>query len=676
MRYVLAAVYALAACGITWAQEPTPLSLADLYADEDVRDAAISPSGRYLAVVVRQEPNDVIYVMDLETGERSVPSSINRTGAGERFETRLSHVYWKNDDRLLFRAQVRPKSGAKVQNLTRGNFGRLGDRLFAINRDGTKAVRLLGENRDFALQGALNLGAIGSMLPRDPDHILMNVWGIAGPVIYRVNVQTGEGKAIEYAEQYVVGWWLDMEGMPVVRVERAFGAFRFHRKVDGKWKEFHRVPVKEMQRRPDYEPIGPSEQPNKYYVLARPEGRERTGVYLYDLTAEKFGEPLIEHPAYDIYSVQVARDGSRLLSYCYVVHVRTCELTDSRSNAHMKALRKYFQDSANVYITDVSADSNTLVLFVEGPAVPPSFYYYRTTTKKIEFIGFERNSLFNKLMPTAAPVTWKARDGREIGGYLTRPAGAEQATGLPLVVYPHGGPELRDRLAFDRWVQYFVSRGYAVFQPNFRGSDGFGRGFSEAGNGEWGRAMQDDITDGVAFLLQREIADPARICIVGASYGGYAALAGAALTPDLYKCAVSIAGLSDLSAFMKWYKFEHGPDSAGSVYWMRLIGDPEHALQRMRSVSPVHLAGAIKADVLLIHGKDDDVVPYSQSQAMKRALDNSTRRITLIEIEDEGHSGWSDENEMLVLEKIDAFLAKNLGPGFRPTTPSEAKNAQ
>jgi len=138
------------------------------------------------------------------------------------------------------------------------------------------------------------------------------------------------------------------------------------------------------------------------------------------------------------------------------------------------------------------------------------------------------------------------------------------------------------------------------------------------------------VTDGVTALVRREIADPARICIVGASYGGYAALAGVALTPDLYKCAVSIAGVTDLPAFVKWYRFEHGPDSPGSAYWMRAIGDPDRNLQRLRAVSPVHLANAIKADVLLIHGDHDDIVPYSQSITMKRALDNSRRRITLL----------------------------------------------
>jgi len=646
--------------------EPVPISLNDLFADEDVRDAAISPSGRYLAVVVRQEPNDVVVVQDLESGERKIPISINRSGAGERFETRMSHVYWKTDDRILFRVRVRPKPGAKVENLTRGNYEKLGDRLFAVNRDGTKAVRLLSENRNLVLEGALNLGAIVSTLPKDPDRILMRVGGYYGSSIIRVNVYTGAGEVVEYPVDNLVGWWLDLDGNPVVRVIRQLGTVRFHRKeADGKWKEFYRIPVRDIQERPEYEPVGASSEPGKYYVLARPPGRERVGVYLYDLTKESFGEPLVEHPVYDIDSAQASPDGTRLLNTCYIVDVRVCDLTDAKSNAHMKGLRKYFKDSANVYVTDVAIDNNTIVMFVEGPSVAPSYYYYRMPTRKIEFIGFQRNSLFDKAMPTATVVRWKARDGREISGYLTKPPGAEGASTLPLIVHPHGGPQLRDHLEFNRWVQYFTARGYAVFQPNFRGSDGFGRTFAESGYGEWGRAMQDDITDGLSALVAQSLVDPARVCIVGASYGGYAALAGASLTPDLYKCAVSIAGVSDLHAVLKWYKFEHGADSVGYAYWTRAIGDPETALPRMRAVSPVNLAKAIKSDVLLIHGDHDDVVPISQSQAMKRALDDSGRKITLLKLEDEGHSYWSDENQRLALETIDAFLLKNLGPGFK-----------
>ena len=656
------AVLFLAFTAFARAEDARPPTLAELYSEEDIHDVAISPSGRYLAAAVRQPTREVIVVQDLDTGQNTIPTSIDRNSAGAGFETRMSHVYWKSDDRLLFRIQVRPKFGTRIDDKSRGVLTKLGDRLFAVDRDGSKPIRLLGDTqKNFVLEGTLDLGTIGSLLPKDPENILMFVRGFVGPSLVRVNVVSGASTVIEMPAENLVGWWLDIDGNPVVRVERAFGTWRFQRKQpDGHWKKFYELPVQEMRGRPDYEPVGASNQPGKYYVLARPPGRERTGIYLYDLTQETFGEPLIEHPVYDIESARAARDGAGLVYHCYVVDVRVCDLADAQANAQLAAVRKSFDAGANVTVADFSRDNRTLILFVEGPSIAPAYYYYRQGAKQAELVGYLRNALSGHSTPLAQAVHWQSRDGHELGGYLSRPAGTTDDKRLPLVVMPHGGPEKRDHFEFDRWVQFLTARGYAVFQPNFRGSEGFGRAFAESGYGEWGRAMQNDVTDGVAALVQREIADPARICIIGASYGGYAALAGAALTPDLYKCAVSIAGVTDLPAFVKWYRFEHGPDTAGSAYWMRAIGDPERSLQRMRAVSPVHLAGAIKADVLLIHGTRDDIVPLSQSVAMKRALDNSHRKITLLELKDEGHSYWSDEDEMRALEAIGAFLAKNL----------------
>jgi dipeptidyl aminopeptidase/acylaminoacyl peptidase len=179
--------------------------------------------------------------------------------------------------------------------------------------------------------------------------------------------------------------------------------------------------------------------------------------------------------------------------------------------------------------------------------------------------------------------------------------------------------------------------------------------------------MQDDITDGVQLLVEQGVADPARMCIVGASYGGYAALVGASLTPDLYKCAVSIAGVSDLEDFISWRKRNWGSDSEGYRYWLKAIGDPDKDAQKLREVSPVSLADKIKVPVLLVHGTDDFVVPIAQSRAMKKALEKNGRKTELLELEKEGHSYWQDFNEVKVLATIDQFLWKNLGPGHGVT---------
>ena len=254
----------------------------------------------------------------------------------------------------------------------------------------------------------------------------------------------------------------------------------------------------------------------------------------------------------------------------------------------MKGMRKYFEESANVYTCDSSEDGNTILLYVEGPRDPPGYYYLpdrQARHRAHRHRTARRCSTTTR--PRATVINYMARDGKELSGYLTAPAAADAKGKLPLVLMPHGGPEARDSLAFDPWVQYLVARGYAVFQPNFRGSDGFGREFAESGYGEWGRKMQDDLTDGVKALVDQGAVDPARMCIVGASYGGYAALAGAALTPDLYKCAVSIAGISDLDDFIGWRKRNWGSDSEGYTYWLKAIGDPDKDEARLREVSPL-----------------------------------------------------------------------------------------
>lgn len=653
------------------------LSLDDLFAEVRLPDVAISPSGRFLATILRAPKFSAVLVWDLETGKYQTLARIGKDSIAAGTTATLSAVYWKSDDRLLFRLQVVPTDDARVGNFSDRKIARLGDRLFAVDRDGSNLARLLSENRNSALAGALNLGSIASFLPRDPDHIMMTIDGFDGRSLFRVNVRTGVGEVVERPVASVIGWWLDVDGKPIVRVEYALGTFRLRRKeADGKWKVFYRIRERELDEQPDYEAVGPSETDGEYYVLARPEGRDRIGLYRYDIAAGKFGALVYEHPIYDLESAQISRDGKRVLRHCYVAHVRDCEFSDPVIQSHMKGVRKFFDDSANVYVYDSSDDEQVLILYVEGPHDPPSFHRYRVDRRQIEQLGPVRDSMLNRQMPKATVETWQSRDGLKLSGYLTRPPGAENSTALPLVVYPHGGPELRDSLTFDAWVQYLAARGYAVFQPNFRGSEGFGRKFAELGYGQWGRAMQDDLTDAVEHLVRQGSVDPQRVCIVGASYGGYAALVGAALTPELYRCSVSVAGISDLAEFIQWRKRKWGSDSDGYTYWLQSIGDPERDAATLAATSPARLSAAIRVPVLLIHGEDDFIVPVSQSIAMKKALDRTGRTTQLVRIRKEGHSDWSDENEKRALIAVDRFLWEHLGPGHGVTVAPPAMPAE
>lgn len=653
-----------------------PVSLDDLYSGLNLAGAAISPSGRYLAYIARRPADDLLFVMDLQTKERKAIQRSVPNQASREMVTHIAAVYWKSDERLLFRTTTRPKTDARL-NRDSPRFDFLGDRLFAINRDGSKVVAMLAANRNAALYGAFDLGEIMSFLPKDPDHILMVVDGWDGRSLFKVNLGTGLGEQIERPSDTVVGWWLDVDGKAVVRRTESGGAVRLYRKdQQGKWRKFFSARLREMKDDAEYTHVGPSDQSGKHYVLAHPPGKDRIGLYLYDLENEQFGETIVEHQSYDLISAEVSRDGKKVVHHCYRAHVRICSFSDASIDAHMNGIRRYFADSANVYTFDSTEDGTAMLLYVEGPRDPPSYFIYLTEKRGIDIIGAQRTALIDVIRPRVTVIRYQARDGLELTGYLTSPAAADSKSSLALVLMPHGGPEARDTLSFHPWVQYLVARGYAVFQPNFRGSAGFGRAFAESGHGEWGRKMQDDLTDGVKALITQGLADPARVCIVGASYGGYAALAGAALTPDLYKCAVSIAGVSDLDDFIRWRKRNWGPNSEGYTYWLKAIGNPDKDEQRLREVSPLAQAANIRIPVLLIHGTEDFIVPIAQSKAMKRALDKGDRPTELIALKDEGHSYWSPDNEKRALTAVDKFLWQHLGPGFGATAPSPARGAK
>jgi dipeptidyl aminopeptidase/acylaminoacyl peptidase len=218
---------------------------------------------------------------------------------------------------------------------------------------------------------------------------------------------------------------------------------------------------------------------------------------------------------------------------------------------------------------------------------------------------------------------------------------------------PHGGPEARDYPAFDWWAQAFASQGYAVFQPNFRGSDGYGVKFRDAGFGEWGRKMQTDVSDGVAELAHEGLVDPKRACIVGASYGGYAALAGVLLQHGFYRCAVAVAGVSDLSAMINYVHDQEGDEPGSGVrYWRAFMG--AHADE----VSPIRKASSADAPILLVHGKDDTVVPFSQSQAMAAALKAAGKPVDLVVMPGEDHWLSREETRTTMLKASVAFVEK------------------
>lgn len=329
---------------------------------------------------------------------------------------------------------------------------------------------------------------------------------------------------------------------------------------------------------------------------------------------------------------------------------------DEKSGARAASLAKTFGGKA-VTTIGRSKDGTRALMHVDTHSTPAVYYLIDYKKGTADIVGEEYPSLIDAKLGEVRELTYKARDGYEIPAFLTLPAGSDEKP-LPLVVLPHGGPEAQDTRGFDWLAQFLASRGYAVLQPQFRGSTGYGEAHRMAGYRQWGRLMQDDVTDGVKALIEQGRADPKRVCIVGASYGGYAALAGAAFTPELYACAVSINGISNLPAMLASQETYSGKESDRVSYWKDHIGfktSPD-----VISRSPSRAASEVRAPVLLLHGVNDTVVPVSQSREMAKALKSLSKPHTLIELPGEDHWLSRSESRIRVLTEMETFLASYL----------------
>jgi dipeptidyl aminopeptidase/acylaminoacyl peptidase len=343
---------------------------------------------------------------------------------------------------------------------------------------------------------------------------------------------------------------------------------------------------------------------------------------------------------------------------------------DPHAEMIWRSVKAAFKEATDVELVSWTDDRNKVVVHVFGPAYGDRYFLVDMATHKAEPVGPEYDGIAD-----VAPVKWidyKAGDGRKINAYLTLPLKRE-AKNLPLIVLPHGGPHARDEPGFDWMSQAFASRGYAVLQPQFRGSDGFGLELLAAGYGEFGKKMQTDLSDGVRALAAQGLIDPKRVCIVGASYGGYAALAGATLDTGLYRCAVSIAGLSDLSAQLEyWHWPRNTVDARGERFWDRFLGVSDPDDKKLDAISPIKHVDKVTIPILLIHGKDDTVVPYAQSDDMADALKAAKKPYEFVTLKAEDHWLSKSETRLQMLQATVKFLETN-NPPDPPAAPSGAE---
>lgn len=336
------------------------------------------------------------------------------------------------------------------------------------------------------------------------------------------------------------------------------------------------------------------------------------------------------------------------------------DFVEPRLKALWPAYRNAFKGQ-QVSLQSWTPDFTKLVLSVTSSNSAGSYYLADTKTKRVDPIGLAYPKITAADVANVRMIEYPAADGLPIQAILTTPKGRAEA-GLPLVVLPHGGPQSQDDVTFDWLAQAVASRGYAVLQPNFRGSTNIDHAFMEAGNGEWGGKMQTDLSDGVAFLAKAGVVDPKRVCIFGASYGGYAALAGAALQKGVYRCAVSVAGPSDLAGRLHDEILKYGEKNDLIRYRKRVYGVQSASDPKLKAISPALHAKDVEAAVLLIHGKDDTVVPFSESQKMASALKSAGKPYEFVVLNGEDHWLSNGATRKQMLTAAVTFIEKHNPP--------------
>jgi len=469
--------------------------------------------------------------------------------------------------------------------------------------------------------------------------------------LFRVDTSTGKGTALDEGGAHWAQWVVNAAGDPVARAEWQPESDRFlvDAKTAGGWRQ--------ILRRSDGQQwdLRALSQDGKSAIATGP-GPDGI-VRLWAIALDGSGiRDLMPDLSTDVVDVILDRFSGVPVGVNLGGTDSKVRWLDRAAQARYDSIARAFP-GLDVSVYGYSRDGRRVLAEVEDRSHPPIYYLVDFDTGRADPLGDAYPALEKVTLGPVHRITYAARDGTAIPAFLTLPPG-KTAKDIPMVVLPHGGPAANDTSGFDWLAQSLAVRGYAVLQPEFRGSTGFGEAFRNAGRRQWGRLMQDDVTDGVNAMIREGIADPRRICIVGASYGGYAALAGAAFTPHLYACAVSINGVSDLPAMLHFEEDQAGSDSDVVAYWKSDIGSAfdRNVIDR----SPAKAAADITVPVLLLHAADDTVVPIQQSQEMASALTALGKPVTLIKLQGEDHWLSKATTRLEVLEDTDRFLRQYL----------------
>lgn len=605
------------------AQQAPLIPMKDFFRNPEKAAFRISPDGKKLAFMQPWKNRLNIFVQEI-----GKPEEVQATFAEARD---ISGYFWKNNNRLVF---LQDKGGNE-------NF-----HLFAVDADGKNQVELTPGDE-------VRAEIIDDLFENENEMIVgLNKRNPQIFDAYRINITTGEMKMIGENPGNITGWITDNTGaIRGATTTDGINTAVLYRKSEA---DAFQV-LKSTNFKETFSPLF-FDFDDKTLFVASSIGRDKTAIIAYDPDANKELYVLYEHPEVDVSLLRRSRKRKVNTAIVYETDKTHYHFLDKER----EALQKKFESrwpGYEVSLAGTNRNEDKMLIYVGSDRSYGQYWFY--DQGKDEFIKLADMApwLDENQLSEMKPVRYTSRDGMVINGYLTLPKGVP-AKNLPVVINPHGGPWARDSWGFNPEVQFLANRGYAVLQMNFRGSVGYGRKFWEASFKQWGKTMQDDITDGVNWLIKEGIADPKRVAIYGASYGGYATLAGITLTPDLYACAVDYVGVSNLFTFM------------GTIppYWKpyldmmyEMVGDPEKDKELMTAASPVFHVDKIKCPLFIAQGANDPRVAKAESDQIVEALKKRGIDVPYMVKDNEGHGFANEENRMEFYREMEKFFAKYLG---------------
>lgn len=474
--------------------------------------------------------------------------------------------------------------------------------------------------------------------------------------LLKADLETGGVSLVHRGDEDTIDWVVQSDGQLLARVDydNRYNSFKIVSEQDGSKTTLYKS---NNAKRPPFSLIGVHPESDSLIILAS-DGFD----YLAELKTDgTIWGPMVQQDGKDIDLVFV--DDARVVQGVkYSGVYPSYQFLDEELDADIRTLISEIP-GASVTIVDHSSDWQKLLLKLEGSFTSGMYVLYDRASDTREMIAETRPDIPPQAIGEALAFQYPARDGLMIEAIVTLPPKTDlaQVSALKTIVMPHGGPEAHDAIGFDWMAQYFSNRGYLVLQPNFRGSSGYGDAFVAAGNGEWGGKMQDDLTDGLQALVDAGLADPDKVCIVGASYGGYAALAGGAFTPELYKCVVAIAPVSDLRLMLREERRDRGRSHWVIDYWEERMSDGEPRTRKLNAISPRRHAANFQAPVLLIHGDQDSVVPIEQSEIMQDALVEAGKTVEFILLEEADHWLSESASRLVTLQAASSFVERQIG---------------